>query len=294
MARIRSVHPGLFTDESFMTASIHARLLLIGLWTECWDDGVFDWKPLTLKARIFPVDSVDVSALLAELEALDIIKPFERGGKRFGAVRNFCRFQRPKKPNNSGVISDHIKIYVGISSTGSEPVPHQSETGGEKSPQMEDGEGVGGEEEEETEAAQPVSHVHVQAREAGELLGHLIDAAGLAEPLPPQLEDTGPIAELVAKGYSLRDRILPVIRSRRGKPFTTWGYFVKAIEEAEQRGAGIGKARQATPAAAVWIAEGSAEWAAATKARGKPPLVTYQSGLPGAWVRPEDVRGAAA
>ena len=146
----------------------------------------------------------------------------------------------------------------------------------------------------ETEAAQPVSHVHVQAREAGELLGHLIDAAGLAEPLPPQLEDTGPIAELVAKGYSLRDRILPVIRSRRGKPFTTWGYFVKAIEEAEHRGAGIGKARQATPAAAVWIAEGSAEWAAATKARGKPPLVTYQSGSPGAWVRPEEAQGAAA
>lgn len=149
---------------------------------------------------------------------------------------------------------------------------------------------------EEERAAQPVSPVHVQAREAGEaeLLGHLIDAAGLAEPLPPLLEDASAIAELVAKGYSLRDRILPVIRSRRGRPFTTWGYFVKAIVEAEERGAGIGKAHHAKPAPAVWVDLGSPEWAIVTRARGKPPLVTHPHGKPGAYVRPEELRECAA
>ena len=145
-------------------------------------------------------------------------------------------------------------------------------------------------------AAQPVSHMHVQAREAGEaeLLGHLIDAAGLAEPLPPILEDASAIAELVGKGYSLRDRILPVIRARRGRQFGSWAYFVPAIVEAEERGAGIGKARQCTPAAAVWIDEGSQAWAAATRARGKPPVVTYRNGNPGAYVRPSEIEERAA
>lgn len=32
MARIRSVHPGLYTDEAFMTLSMAARVLIVGLW----------------------------------------------------------------------------------------------------------------------------------------------------------------------------------------------------------------------------------------------------------------------
>ncbi len=41
MARIRSIHPGLFTDEAFMALSLLARVVLPGLWTECDDQGVF-------------------------------------------------------------------------------------------------------------------------------------------------------------------------------------------------------------------------------------------------------------
>ena len=67
MARIRSIHPGIFTDEAFASASMAARMLLIGIWTEAYDDGVFEWKPLTLKMKIFPGDSVDINAVLSEL-----------------------------------------------------------------------------------------------------------------------------------------------------------------------------------------------------------------------------------
>jgi hypothetical protein len=138
MSRIRSIHPGLFTDEAFMTATAHARLLILGLWCEAHDDGVFEWKPLTLKARLFPVDAVDVPALLSELTALAFIQRFEVAGKPYGAIRNFRKFQRPKKPNSSGVLPPAMTAYVGISS---EPVPNQFPTSGEKSPQMEDGGG---------------------------------------------------------------------------------------------------------------------------------------------------------
>ena len=135
MSRIRSIHPGLFTDEAFMAASCQARILLIGIWTEAWDDGVFEWKPLTLKARIFPVDAVDVPALMLELETLRFVHRFAANGKPYGAVRNFRKYQRPKKPNSSGCLPEDLVSFVGIS----EPVPNQFPTASEKSPQMEDG-----------------------------------------------------------------------------------------------------------------------------------------------------------
>lgn len=142
MARIRSVHPGLFTDEAFVSVSRDARLLLIGVWCEAWDDGVFDWKPLTLKMRVFPADNVDVGGLLEELLAAGIVQKFDtKDGRKMGVVRNFQRFQRPKKPNRSGVLPDNLSVFAGASETGSEPVPNRCGTGGEKSPQMEDGEG---------------------------------------------------------------------------------------------------------------------------------------------------------
>ncbi|WP_342361373.1 hypothetical protein [Terrarubrum flagellatum] len=143
MSRIRSVHPGLFTDEAFMSTSPAARLLVIGIWTECWDDGVFEWKPLTLKAKIFPVDNVALPELLKELEDNGFLKRFSNGGKDYGAVRNFRRFQRPKYPNSSGVLPAELRSYVGLSDDLPEALPEHSGNDGEKPPQMEDGVGEG-------------------------------------------------------------------------------------------------------------------------------------------------------
>lgn len=98
MARIRSVHPGLFTDESFASLSMASRVLFIGLWCEADDRGVFEWKPLTLKMRLFPVDVIDMPAILGELVDRDMIRRFDHDGKQYGAVRNFGRFQRPRTP----------------------------------------------------------------------------------------------------------------------------------------------------------------------------------------------------
>lgn len=140
MARIRSIHPGLFTDEAFMTASTSARLLIVGIWTEAWDDGVFEWKPVSLKARLFPADNVNIASLLSELSDLNFIREFSVGDRKYGAIRNFRKFQRPKKPNSSDVLPDELRIYVAIDSVSSPPVTHQFGSGSENPPQME---GVG-------------------------------------------------------------------------------------------------------------------------------------------------------
>jgi hypothetical protein len=139
MARIRSVHPGFFSDEAVVSCSAPARLLVIGLWGEADDKGVFEWKPRTLKMRVFPADDYNVDNLLAELVRENIVKRYEMEEKVFGAIRNFRRYQRPKKPNDIHPMPDELRTYVGLSSSSSVPVENRFGTGTEFSNQMEDG-----------------------------------------------------------------------------------------------------------------------------------------------------------
>lgn len=111
MARIRSVHPGLYTDEAFMTLSMAARVLIVGLWGHADDGGGFGWKPLVLKARIFPADNIDLGPILAELEENDVIKKYESSGKSYGAIRNFGKWQRPQKPKRFVPMPKPVREY---------------------------------------------------------------------------------------------------------------------------------------------------------------------------------------
>lgn len=139
MSRIRSIHPGLWTDEAFVSLSPCARLLFIGMWNECDDKGLFVWSPLKLKMRIMPADNIDASALLAEIEGTGQIRKYEVAGKTYGAVRNFGKFQRPKKPNTVHPSTAEILAFAGhdgeaIQLNGHK-VTHQLPTSGEKPPQ---------------------------------------------------------------------------------------------------------------------------------------------------------------
>lgn len=141
MARIRSIHPGFFTDEVMVTLSPQAQVFLMGIWTECDDQGVFEWKPITLKMRLLPAANVDIGALLSELEGANAIKKVEVGGVQYGLVRNFRKYQRPKKPNSIHPLPDELRTYVGLKPPSGEPKPDQSEDSSELSPQMEGREG---------------------------------------------------------------------------------------------------------------------------------------------------------
>ena len=160
MARIRSIHPALFTDEAFVGLSMPARVLLLGIWTEADDQGVFDWKPVTLKMRIMPVDNVDVAALLAELQESDVIRKFDQDGRDFGAVRNFCKFQRPKTPKYRPIKRPKVREYVAstypapeIEQVDPDPFPQN----GEIASQMEEEGGREGEKKEPSSASRPAN-----------------------------------------------------------------------------------------------------------------------------------------
>lgn len=112
MARIRSVHPGLFTDEAFVSLSADAQVLLIGLWTEADDQGIFEWKPVTIRMRLRPTKDGPVEPLLSEIEAANCIRRYEMNGRQLGAIRNFREYQRPKSPNSLHPTNDEIRKYT--------------------------------------------------------------------------------------------------------------------------------------------------------------------------------------
>lgn len=138
MPRIRSVHPGVWTDEAFVSVSPLARLLAIGLWNECDDGGGFEWKPIQLKMRLLPADNIDIDQLLSELVGNQLIRPYAVEGRSYGAVRNFGRFQRPKKPNRTHPMPDELRTFAATEGISSEPLPHPPGTGGEMRQQMEE------------------------------------------------------------------------------------------------------------------------------------------------------------
>jgi hypothetical protein len=112
MARIRSTFPGQWTDEEFVECQPLARLLILALRNEADDQGVFEWKPLGLKMRLMPADNVDVGELLAELEEHSHVKKFTANGKAYGAIRNFVKYQRPKKPTKLHPLPVELHAWV--------------------------------------------------------------------------------------------------------------------------------------------------------------------------------------
>ncbi|WP_303828912.1 hypothetical protein [Asticcacaulis taihuensis] len=153
MARIRSVHPGLFTDADWVECPIPARLLVIGLWTYADDQGVFVWRPKEIKMAVFPGDSIEIEPLLIDLARNNLIRRYEIDGRSYGAIRNFRRWQRPQKPNALHPVSESIAVYVGLSRNSTLPVHDPSENDQRKSIQREE---VGGRSKREEEV--PVSN----------------------------------------------------------------------------------------------------------------------------------------
>ncbi|MDE2342933.1 MAG: HNH endonuclease [Betaproteobacteria bacterium] len=86
------------------------------LWTVCDDRGVFDWKPKSLKAAIFPGESLDFALILEEWKQLGVVQIIEIQGKRLGLVKNFCKFQSPKFPAYKYELTDSQLAFVAFES----------------------------------------------------------------------------------------------------------------------------------------------------------------------------------
>lgn len=144
MARIRSIHPGIWTDEDFVEMSTAARLFLIGMWNEADDYGVLEWRPTKLKMRLAPADAIDAGETMDEIARAGFIVRVERAGKVYAVVKNFRKWQRPKHPSAPLIpVDEEIARIVNLPDDGRPtpalPQPSPNPTG--IPPQMEDGGG---------------------------------------------------------------------------------------------------------------------------------------------------------
>lgn len=87
--------PEYFSDEDLAGCSFGARLLGIALLQLCDSQGVFRNVPIQLQAHAFPWDTtVNVPALLGELEGCGYLKTYRVKGKHYGVIPGFRTHQR--------------------------------------------------------------------------------------------------------------------------------------------------------------------------------------------------------
>jgi hypothetical protein len=224
-----------------------AQAFIIGLWTECDDQGIFEWNPGKLRLRLRPGKDGPVDPILEELEAANCIMSYELDGRKYGLVRNFRDFQRPKKPNSTYFMPPEFRTYTSSKHRSSEldvveeaPVPKKSEIvnqrEGEREREREDGgdsrKGKGKGKDARAQARSPDPDPILSSGKS-DLEENLREAAGWQKNTSRKLALIGPIQELLDRGVSLEYDILPVVRMCAPTAKTpSWMYFLPAILEA--------------------------------------------------------------
>jgi hypothetical protein len=266
MARIRSIHPGLWTDEEFVTLSLPARLFFIGTLNEADDYGILEWRPTRLKMRLAPVDAVDAEQLMEELTAKGFLVKFARNGQHYAAVKNFRKFQRPKNPSLPIIeMDDVLRVIVGLEPS-SRPTPALPQTGGragEIPPQMEDG----GDNREEITAASVVAADENAPPTATSDVFAILGKLGAALPCEATWRvrnemDISPILAAMQEGADFNLDVLPAVAEvaktalEKRRTIGRWSYFADAIRDhhkARTAANAVGSQQEAAPISdAVW------------------------------------------
>lgn len=104
MARIRTIKPEFFDDETIAALSFQARLAFIGLLQQADREGRLRDRPVRLKARMFPYDDLDIVTLLDELERHRFIRRYTVGGEAFIAIRTFTKHQQVNQRETASVL----------------------------------------------------------------------------------------------------------------------------------------------------------------------------------------------
>lgn len=101
MARIRTIKPEFWTSEQVAECSPTTRLLFIGLWSFCDDNGIHPASFKRIKMEIFPSDAIPESELQAAIQELitsRLLYEYEIASKRYWQVTGWHNHQRIDRP----------------------------------------------------------------------------------------------------------------------------------------------------------------------------------------------------
>lgn len=121
MSRIRTIKPEFWSSEQTMDCSPIARLLFIGLWNFCDDNGIHPASPKRIKAEVFPGDNcstADIIQWMNELIQNNLIQEYIAENKAYWIVTGWKKHQKIEKPtyrhplpqSELKVIADHSMI----------------------------------------------------------------------------------------------------------------------------------------------------------------------------------------
>lgn len=118
MPRIRSIKPEFWTSGQIIECSTNARLLFIGLWNFCDDEGRHTYRPKQIKAEVFPADDIsadDILRMLDELSSNDLITVYEHDSQRFLQVNGWHhqKIDRPQPAKHPGPFDEDSTIVRG-------------------------------------------------------------------------------------------------------------------------------------------------------------------------------------
>jgi hypothetical protein len=94
MARTRSIKPSFFKNEFLAECDPMARLLFVGLWTLADSQGRMEFRPLRIKAELFPYDNCDILGLLKQLADRGFVRAYESGDVKVLEIPTFSEHQR--------------------------------------------------------------------------------------------------------------------------------------------------------------------------------------------------------
>lgn len=113
MARIRTIKPEFWTDEKIVQLPYEARLLFIGMWNFCDDEGYLWNEPERIRMQVLPNDDVDISGIIDLLSASGFIETYiTDDDKRYIRIAHFSDHQKVDHPTKSKISREGSRKFT--------------------------------------------------------------------------------------------------------------------------------------------------------------------------------------
>ncbi|QSR28890.1 Hypothetical protein CFH99_0070 [Nocardioides aromaticivorans] len=109
MARIRTIKPEFWTDETVVELDYADRLLFIGMWNFADDQGFMPLRVKRIKMQVFPGDDYDVEAGLRRLHESSLVALYAHPSGLLIHVRNWSRHQRISNPSREKYLQSDLR-----------------------------------------------------------------------------------------------------------------------------------------------------------------------------------------
>lgn len=104
MARIRTIKPEFWTDEKIVQLPFEARLIFIGMWNFCDDEGYLWHEPDRIRMQVLPNDDIDIDAIIDLLSASGFIDVYiDEDDKRYIKIVHFSDHQKVDHPSKTKI-----------------------------------------------------------------------------------------------------------------------------------------------------------------------------------------------